>query len=122
MEDESRKEEFDPTHPKMATGRPGGVYGAAPVRKSSFLENSESKIKILESKSNKTLKVAWNPKNHMLVFGGDNEYSSLWNMSENVVTSEEISSLPHVAPELPNKSMMHTTTTINSIDWRPDGS
>jgi hypothetical protein len=38
-----------------------------------YLQDSASKIKILESQSDKSLRVAWSPKNHKLVFGGDKE-------------------------------------------------
>lgn len=36
--------------------------GSSYSRQSTFLQNNGSKIKILESFSDKTLKVAWNPK------------------------------------------------------------
>ncbi|CAI2364332.1 unnamed protein product [Moneuplotes crassus] len=121
MEDDSKKQELKPPDSKMALNNQDSVYGATHLQKSSFLQNYESRVRILVTKSTKTLKVAWNPKRHMLAFGGDNEFSSLWNIGDNVSEAEEISTLPHVAPDLPSMAMMHTLTTINSIDWKPDG-
>lgn len=122
MQDESKKEEYPTTGSQTAKGKPGNVYGASNTRKSSFLQNSESKIKILESESNKTLKVSWNPKNHMLAFGGDNGYSALWNISESINTAALINDLPHIMPDQPKDSLPLDKTIINSIDWKPDGS
>jgi len=121
MQDESKKEEYDLGNSKMSRSSSNPAYGSAQSRPSSYLQNTESKIKILESKSNKTLKVAWNPSNHLLAFGGDNESSSLWNLDDNVSHAQLVSVLPHVTPDLLSSSLTQNTTTINSIDWKPDG-
>ena len=89
---------------------------------STFLQDSGSKIKILQSSSEKTLKVAWNPKNHYLAFGGDKEKAYLWNMDENIENAELIDNLPHISPELTNNSMMPDKAMITAVDWKPDGS
>jgi hypothetical protein len=57
----------------MAKNKGLSAHGAMHSRPCTYLKDSGSKIKILESKSDKTLKVAWNPTNHTLAFGGDNE-------------------------------------------------
>lgn len=117
MEDESKKEEDD----SMRGNTSAAVYGASKGAKESNLQTTGSKIKILESKSNQTLRIAWNPKNHMLAFGGDKGYSALWDMKDDLAEAEEISALPHVAPEPLSKSLADHATTIFSIDWKPDG-
>jgi len=79
MQDEAKNQDNAPSDLKVPRSNDKDGYGSSKLHPSSYLQNSESKIKILESQSNKTLKVSWNPKNHMLAFGGDNQYSSLWN-------------------------------------------
>ena len=86
-----------------------------------FLQNRGTKMKILESTSDKTLKVWWNPKNHYLAFGGDKESAFLWNMAESFDNSLWIESLPHVSTDPSLNSIMHGKVTISSIDWKPDG-
>ena len=121
MEDESKKEEYDPNDSKMSKTKGSTNYGNSQSRPSSYLQDSGSKVKILESKSNKTLKVAWNPKNHNLVFGGDNEYGSLWNLDDNVSEAQLIKLLPHIARDPGSNSSPESKTTINSIDWNREG-
>lgn len=74
MEDESKNEHgYDMPESVMSKSKGMASHGASYSRQSTFLQDSGSKIKILESSSDKTLKVAWNPKNHLLAFGGDKE-------------------------------------------------
>jgi len=121
MEDESKKEEYDPSDSNMAKNRGSGVYGANDSHGNDILRDNDTKLKILESKSNKTLKVAWNPKNHKLVYGGDNGYATLWDIGNNVSEAQHIKQLPHISREPASGASQNSTTTINSIDWNNDG-
>lgn len=91
-------------------------------RQSTFLQNNGSEVKILESFSDKTLKVAWNPRNHNLAFGGDKELAYLWNVDVNIENSVVIQDLPHVSPTQNLGNLMHSKASISAIDWKPDGS
>ena len=121
MEDEAKKEEYEPNDSKMSQSKGSTVYGSSHSRPSNYLQDSDSKVKILQSKSNKTLKVAWNPKNNKLVYGGDNGYASLYNFDNNVSEGQLVNNLPHISMEVNSGSPSNSSTAINSIDWNHDG-
>ena len=74
MQDESKQDMgYDMQDSSMAKGKGASSLGKSYERQSTFFQNSGSKIKVLESASDKTLKCAWNPKSHLLAFGGDKE-------------------------------------------------
>lgn len=73
MQDESKHSDPYGSHGGMAKNKGSIPHGSLHNRPVTFLQDSASKIKILESKSDKSLRVAWSPKNHKLVFGGDKE-------------------------------------------------
>jgi WD40 repeat protein len=122
MEDESKNEHgYDMQESVMSKSKGIPAHGASYPRQSTFLQDSGSKIKILESSSTKTLKVAWNPKNHLLAFGGDKESAYLWDMDDNLENAERVNTLPHITPDTSTSSMTPEKTIITSIDWKPDG-
>ena len=73
MRDESNHDHLYDQEGSMAKNKGLSAHGTLHSRPCTYLKDSGSKIKILESKSDKTLKVSWNPTNHTLAFGGDNE-------------------------------------------------
>ena len=73
MKDEAKQEYIYDQEGSMAKNKGLAAHGALHSRPSTYLKDNGSKIKILDSKSDKTLKVSWNPTNHTLAFGGDNE-------------------------------------------------
>lgn len=100
MQDESKGNNYGMQDSVMSKGK-GGVAAESGIGRTSFsrpstlLQNNGNKMKVLESHSNKTLKVSWNPKNNILAYGGNNEMASLWDMKEDLSNSTFISNLPH---------------------------
>lgn len=90
-------------------------------RQSTFLQDTGSKIKVLQSASEKTLKVAWNPKKHQLAFGGDKEKAYLWDMNDNIENAQLTDNLPHLSPDIGSNSMMLEKASVTAINWKPDG-
>lgn len=117
MQDES-KNNFDAQDSSMAKSKGMAGHGSY-SRQSTFLQNNGAKVKILESDSDKTLKVAWNPKNHLLSFGGDNECAYLWDMDDNIANAKRVNSLPHLFDF--SNSILQEKAMITAIDWNPDG-
>lgn len=123
MQDESKKEsQYDMQDSLMSKSKGVTGLGNNYSRQSVFLQNTGSKIKILESVSDKTLKCAWNPKNHLLAFGGDNQAAYLWNMDDNIENAEMLDNLPHIKPDASSNSIYPEKTMITALDWKPDGS
>lgn len=126
MQDESKGNNYGMPDVSMSKGK-GGITSDSGIGRSSFsrpstlLQNNGNKVKVLESSSNKTLKVAWNPKNNMLAYGGDNEMASLWDIRDDLSNSVKISSLPHSIPDPQRTSAMYESITVTSMDWSPDG-
>lgn len=90
-------------------------------RQSSLLADNGNKVKVLNSVSERTLKVAWNPKNHKLAFGGENEMAYLWDIGEDIEAAKKIATLPHSLPDHAKSSDMHEKISVNSLDWNPAG-
>ena len=86
-----------------------------------LLQNNGSSLKVLESISEKTLKLSWNPKNYSLVFWGDQQAAYLWNIKENIEDSKWIEQLPHLSKNQRMNSMMREKFTISWVDWNPEG-
>ena len=122
MQDESKNDQ-DSGMPDAGMMKSKGdlAHGVAHARQSTFLQDSGSKIKLLESTSDTTLKVAWNPKNHMLAFGGDKEGAFLWDMDENLENAQKINSLPHMKPEFAASPTTFDPLMVTTLDWKPDG-
>lgn len=83
MQDES-KGNYDMMYHSMAKSKGSSAADESILqqsisRQSSLLQNNGNKTRVFESISDRTLKVAWNPKNHCLAFGGDKEVGYLWN-------------------------------------------
>jgi transducin (beta)-like 1 len=121
MQDESKHAEYDAAGSLMSKNKGEIVHGASSVRQTALLQDSGSKLKILQSNSDTSVKVAWNPKNHMLAFGGDNACAYLWNMDDNLEKATKISSLPHLRPEMPNSTVSIEQSTVTTVNWKPDG-
>lgn len=122
MQDESKQEmPYDMHDSTMAKGKGVSGLGSSYARQSTFLQNSGSKIKILESSSDKILKCAWNPKSHLLAFGGDKETAWLWNMTDDIENAELVDNLPHIKPDGSNNSIVPEKTMITALDWNPEG-
>jgi transducin (beta)-like 1 len=122
MRDESKHDHLYDQDGLMAKNKGLSAHGALHSRPCTYLKDSGSKIKILESKSDKTLKVSWNPTNHTLAFGGDNEWAYLWDLDDNIENAQLINTLPHITPDPAMSSSNHMNTMITAIDWKPDGS
>lgn len=122
MQDETKNDQdFGMQDDGMMKSKGELVHGAAHSRQSTFLQDTGSKIKLLESTSDTTLKVAWNPKNHMLAFGGDKESAFLWDIDENLENAQKINSLPHMRPEFSTSPTSFDPLMVTALDWKPDG-
>jgi WD40 repeat protein len=125
MQDES-KGNYDIHESNMSKSK-GGMIAENRIqnskfsRQSSLLTDNGNKLKILNSASDRTLKVAWNPKNHKLAFGGDNEMAYMWDMAEDLESAKRIANLPHALPEHAKSSTMYEKIAVTSLDWKPDG-
>lgn len=91
-------------------------------RQVSLLQDNGNKIRILQSESERTMKVSWNPKNHLLAFGGDKELGYLWNLDEDLESAKKVSVLPHSLPDFAKTASMYEQITVMAMDWKYDGS
>lgn len=92
------------------------------ARTSTLMQNNGNKIKVLKSESDKTMKVAWSPNSNLLVFGGDKDHASLWNLTDSIESAVRIQTMPHCNFETFKNLIPSGHNTINAIDWKSDGS
>lgn len=126
MQDESKGGDYDMSNPIMSKLK-GNMMGESGMqhptfsRQATLLTTNGNKTKVIETISDRTIKVAWNPTNHWLAFGGDKEVGCLWNWDENLENAHHLSELPHSLPAHAKSANMYEQWVVTAMDWNQDG-